>query len=302
MNPFQSRPTLTPRAALVAAMLSIMLTISGCSRASSEPPVAESAALPPPAAASAAATPGTGPLAPSDKDRKGSAVEGRMVISQVTLSLRASPDEAADAASRLIAARGGYVASKETTRENDVAARVDLVLRVPAKALEPVLSELRKTGTLLSESQSGQDVTDEFTDTEAQLRAKRTLEQRLLTIVASAKTVKEMLEVEAELSRVRADIERLDGHARSLSAQVEFATIRVSFVAPSQPVVDEPELVSSRLRRAVSEGQRVFVHVVAGIIVVIGAMLPFATLGGAVIGAAALIRKRRRAAATANPV
>jgi hypothetical protein len=173
---------------------------------------------------------------------------------------------------------------------------------VPARALEEVLSELRKTGTLLAETQSGHDVTDEYTDNEAQLRAKRRLEERLLAIVASATSVKEMLEVESELARVRTDIERLDGRTRTLSGQVAFATIRLTLVAPSQPVIVEAEVGSSRLRRAFAESGSVALHVVTGIIVVLGALSPFVALGAAGLAVMSLLRRRRRAALQADHV
>jgi hypothetical protein len=289
----QSSLPIRPLRSTVAAALIIpfLFAISGCSRAAPAPadeaPRAAAAAASAPAAQAPVATAG-GALAGS--------IGGRMVISEATLSLRASPDEAAEAASQLVTARGGYVASKETIGADGSAARVELVLRVPARALEEVLSDLRKKGTLLAESQSGHDVTDEYTDTEAQLRAKRSLEERLLTIVASAKSVKEMLEVEAELLRVRTDIERLDGRTRSLAGQVAFATIRLSLVAPSQPVVADGELGWSRLRRAFTESRSVFLHVVTGIIVVSGALLPLAGLGGVGLAGARLVRRRRRSA------
>jgi hypothetical protein len=285
----------------MALIVLVLFMIFGCSRRSpqEEPPVPMQAA--PPAAASAAPpTPAAG--SPAGGALAGS-IGGRMVISEATLSLRAAPEEAAEAASQLVTSRGGYVASKETAGADGSAARVELVLRVPARALEEVLSELRKKGTLLAESQSGLDVTDEYTDTEAQLRAKRSLEERLLTIVASAKSVKEMLEVEAELARVRTDIERLDGRTRTLAGQVAFATIRLSLVAPSQPVVADGELGWSRLRRAFAESRSVFIDVVTGIIVVLGAVLPLAALVAVVLAVgASLVRRRRRAALLADHV
>ena len=218
-----------------------------------------------------------------------------MVISVATLSLRSTPGDVADSATQLVASRGGYVASRETIGGGGAVARVELVLRVPAAALEEVLSALRKKGTLLTESQSGQDVTDDFTDTEAQLRAKKSLEERLLTIVASAKSVKDMLEVEAELARVRTEIERLDGHARALADQTSFATIRLSLESPTQPLAENGELGWSKVRRAFAEAGGLSLSVVTGIIVVLGALAPFLAIGGACFLLAIVVRRRRSA-------
>jgi hypothetical protein len=99
-------------------------------------------------------------------------------------------------------------------------------------------------------------VTEGYSDTGAQLRAKRSLEERLLAIVASAKSVKEMLEVESELARVR----------------------------------------------TTSDARRLFVGVIAGIIVVLGALLPLAMMGGFTALAVRTIQRRRRAALPAYAV
>lgn len=56
-----------------------------------------------------------------------------------------------------------------------------VVLRVPEPAFDEVLRSLRKLGTLREENTTGQDLTEEFVDTEARLRALRKLEARLVS-------------------------------------------------------------------------------------------------------------------------
>src|SRR5690606_37531964 len=83
-----------------------------------------------------------------------------------------------------------------------------LVLRVPAPDFDRVLAELKREGDVVRETLSGQDVTAEYTDNAARLRAQRVLEERLLALSGSQQGVKDLLEVERELTRVRAEIER----------------------------------------------------------------------------------------------
>ncbi|HEV8550313.1 MAG TPA: DUF4349 domain-containing protein, partial [Polyangiaceae bacterium] len=192
------------------------------------------APVPAPTAAASAASPAPAsePVMPG----------GRMVMSEVALSLRAaSPAKAAEAATAVAARAGGYVSSCDSTTADDVVVRVEMVLRVPAEKLEPTLAELRRQGHVLDESVSGKDVTEEYSDARAEISAKRKLEERLLAIVASAKSVKEMLEVEGELTRVRAEIEKLEGRTRYLENRAAFATIRLSLASPSQPAAPVAE-------------------------------------------------------------
>lgn len=215
-----------------------------------------------------------------------------MVMSEAKVLLRtARPELEADAMGRYVADIGGYVVSREAERSDDVVRTVEMTLRVPASKFEGAIGELRRHGSVLSESVSGQDVTEDFTDTDAELKSKHRLEDRLLHIVEGSSSVKDMLEVETELTRVRTDIERLEGHSRFLANRVAFATIHATFVSPIQPGVEDGESTTSRLANAFREAGSLFTHVVVGMIVALGAVLPVAVPTGAAFW---ILRRRRR--------
>lgn len=76
---------------------------------------------------------------------------------------------------------------------------------------------------------SQQDVTEEFVDLEARLKAKRELENRYLELLKQAKNVKEMLEIERELSNIREEIEAKQGRLNYLKNKVSLSTITLHF-------------------------------------------------------------------------
>jgi hypothetical protein len=217
-----------------------------------------------------------------------------MVVSEVQLSLRAeAPARAAERASGVAARSGGYVLSRDAASSEDTVVKVAMVLRVPAEKLEPVMDELRRTGSVLDESRTGRDVTEEFSDTKAELGAKRKLEERLLGILGAAKSVKEMLEVEGELARVRGEADKLEGRMRYLENRAAFATITLSISSPVQPIVPIAESLGSRLGNAFSESCSLCFQVTTSIIVAFGALSPL--LVPAALGVF-LYRRHRRAA------
>lgn len=73
------------------------------------------------------------------------------------------------------------------------------------------------------------DVTEEFVDIEARLKAKRSLESRYLELLTKAKNVKEMLEIERELSNIREEIEARQGRLQYLENRVMMSTITIEF-------------------------------------------------------------------------
>jgi hypothetical protein len=269
-----------------AAITLISFVFSACGREVAPEPDR----VAPVAVAASALVPTGGATTPAKDERP---VPGaRMIVSEAKLSIRcAHPEGEADAVGRFVAEAGGYVVNREADRSDETVKNVAMTLRVPAPKFESALAELRGHGTVLTESATGRDVTEEFTDTEAQLKSKRRLEDRLLHIVDGSGSVKDMLEVENELTRVRTDIERLEGHSRLLTNQTAFATIQATFVSPAQPIVHDGESVGSRFANAFRTAGGVFVAVATGLIVGVGALGPVALPAGALY---LIVRRRRR--------
>ncbi len=102
-----------------------------------------------------------------------------------------------------------------------------LVLRVPSEFFESAVEEIGSLGELRDREITGQDVTMEYYDLEARKRNAERQEQRLLEILAQAKTVNEILQVERELARVRGEIEVYEGRLRYLNNVTTLSTITV---------------------------------------------------------------------------
>ncbi len=76
---------------------------------------------------------------------------------------------------------------------------------------------------------SRQDVSEEFVDLEARLKAKRVLEDRYLELLKKANKVEEMLQIERELSNIREEIEAKQGRLQYLQNQVSMSTVHIEF-------------------------------------------------------------------------
>ncbi len=106
----------------------------------------------------------------------------------------------------------------------------NLVIRIPTKNFQPFLDGLSKNVTYFDEKTiSRQDVTEEFVDLSARLKAKRTLENRYLELLKKAKNVSEILEIERELATIREEIEAKQGRLNYLQNRVSFSTVNIEF-------------------------------------------------------------------------
>ncbi|MCD6552933.1 MAG: DUF4349 domain-containing protein [Anaerolineae bacterium] len=214
------------------------LAIAGCaSRAKLAP-------SPMPAAMEIAAEADRGAQEPAAA--KSSAVAGlpqeRMIVRTVDMELIVHDTAASlESVRALVAEVDGYVASSHSWHEEGVLA-ARLTIRVPAGDLETVLEKLRALGQVESESQSGEDVTDEYVDLQARLKnlelAEQELQELLKTRQETGKT-EDILEVYRELTNIRGQIEQIKGRMQYLENMTALATINLTLTpdALAQPVV-----------------------------------------------------------------
>ncbi|GEL10466.1 hypothetical protein FGL01_12050 [Flavobacterium glycines] len=105
-----------------------------------------------------------------------------------------------------------------------------LAVRVPSKNFDLFLDDISKGVTYFDNKEiSSQDVTEEYIDVDARLKAKKVLEARYLELLKKANKVSEMLEIEAQLSTIREEIEAKEGQLRYMQSQVSMSTITIEF-------------------------------------------------------------------------
>jgi len=160
----------------------------------------------------------------------------RKVIRNASLSLEVPEyQEAFDKISNVATQYQGYVVSGSsyTDEEGNISGGY-ISIRVAANSLDTALENISALGKVQSSGFSGQDVTTQYYDNEARLKQYRVQEQSLLKIMEKAKTVQDILSVETELTRVRSEIESLEGQMRYLTELTDLASIDVSLTTPAK--------------------------------------------------------------------
>jgi anti-sigma factor RsiW len=191
-----------------------------------------------------------------------------MIIQTAQLTLVIENLDAARAqVDRIVQRYSGYVGDLTVSAPGNGARTLTATLRLPATQLDAALAELKKLGRVETETQNGQDVTAQYVDLAARLSNSRNTEKRLLELL-SQRTGKlsDVLEVETELSRVRGEIERMEGERRLMAKQVEYATLTTTvteeYKAPARAL---PDSLSTRLRNAAVDGYQSVVNFIIGV-------------------------------------
>lgn len=192
-----------------------------------------------------------------------------------------------------IAALGGYTESRRTGKRGSDRRWCSMTIRIPADQLGQFLTHVQEQANVLSTAEDTQDVTLQYSDTEARITALRTEQTRLLELLSQAQNLGEILEIEARLSDVTYELELYESRKRGYDNQITYATVhlRIEEVEVLTPM-EEPT-VWTRIRdgfmdslEGVGDGiVDIFVYLVAG--------SPYLVVFGAVMALIILIARKQ---------
>jgi Domain of unknown function (DUF4349)/Putative zinc-finger len=191
-----------------------------------------------------------------------------MIARTASLSLTVKDFAPLEASVKTIAQRhNGYIASLNSASPQDAARTLSATLRIPSAQLESAIGELKQLGRVEQESQSGEEVTKEFTDRAARMKNARATEERLLDVLRNhTGQVKDILATEQEIARVRGDIEQMEADQRALQTRVDFATIDLSVQEEYKASLQgAPTATATRLHNAAVDGYRAAIDSVIGV-------------------------------------
>jgi hypothetical protein len=274
---------LIPTAAVLLA-----LTLAGCSSGASME------------AGSSSLSRGDAAVAPAKGgELKSEADSGRSVITTGSVTITVSrPADAAGRAVSIVEAAGGRVDGRtEQAPVDGDRGSAELTLRIPSTKLTRVLDDLEKLGTVAEVTIASNDVTTTAKDLDARVSALKTSVTRLESLMSSAGSTKDLIDIESALSERQANLESLQAEQRQLSDQIDLSTITLRL--SSEPVLRAH--VPESFLGGLGAGWNALVAFLSGALVVIGVLLPWLLLGAVIAAAVLLIvrRSRRRGAARA---
>jgi Domain of unknown function (DUF4349) len=224
-----------------------------------------------------------------------------LVIRTGTIELQVvDVQRAVDEAGHDIEAVGGYVSGSEQVGDGS-GLTATATYRIPVAAWEDVLAGLRALATrVVSAETHTEDVTAQVVDLSARIVNLRATEHALQGIMAKATKTSDVLDVQAELTTVRGQIEETTAQRQQFEDQAAFSTLTATFglkplpaVVATQNQYDPQSEVDKATARLVRVVQRA---VTAGIWFGI-VWLPILLVVGLVLGIAMVLTVRARRAA-----
>jgi hypothetical protein len=169
---------------------------------------------------------------------------------------------------KILAQHHGYFANLNVSTAEGSPHSLQASLRIPAAELAAALNDIRGIGGVLSESQSGEEVTQQHEDLAMRLQNARETEERFRGILQQRTgNLADVLSVEEGIARVRGEIERMEAEQKSLEHRVDYASVEIQLSEEYKASMALPDdSVSTQLRNAFVSGYHRAAGTVLGII------------------------------------
>jgi len=194
----------------------------------------------------------------------------------------------------LVHRNGGYLSASTEVRA-DGEWRQEMTIRVAPTRFQPLMAALSGVGTVEEKKLTTDDVTAQHADVAARLATKRAVEKRYIDLLARAKKISEVLEIEGKIGEVREEIESTESRLKTLNDEVAYSTISLTCYQPLAQNVPEAPVVSfaSRVVESFYTGWTIITSLVIGLV----ALWPFLLLTPVVWWALRRWRHRRQSPA-----
>lgn len=152
----------------------------------------------------------------------------RLIIRDADLAIVVDDtQESLDAIEALADDAGGWVVTSNIWQYNTLN-RGSITVRIPAEELDAFLDDVHALANeVTNQSVSGQDVTEEYVDLQAQLKNLGATADRVRAFLDEARNVEEALAVNVELSRLEGEIERITGRMQYLERSAHFSSVSI---------------------------------------------------------------------------
>jgi hypothetical protein len=169
----------------------------------------------------------------------------------------------------------GRVADETTTTDDDGnVTRTHLVVRVPSAKFDAAMTSLSGIASLRSASRKAEDVTTQVIDLRARIKAEQAGVRRLTHLVSHTASLRALLDVERALTQRQGELESLRRQRVYLHDQTSLATITVDVTRRTTPA--PAAHAAGGFVGGLAHGWNALVAVVTGLLLALGALLPFA--------------------------
>lgn len=189
---------------------------------------------------------------------------------------------------------GGYVEAREVNSYNSFNRRAELTVRIPVEKLDQFTQTVKDSANVTSVSETADDITLSYVAVESRVKALQTEQTRLLELLAKAKNMTEILQIEERLTKVRTELEEVTSQLRVYDNQVSYSTVYLTLREVREYTQEEPEGFFQRIGRGLTQSVEDIGNGFVEIVIFLVVASPYLALAALAFGAVVLIVRRRR--------
>ncbi|MEX0978670.1 MAG: DUF4349 domain-containing protein [Pirellulales bacterium] len=196
-----------------------------------------------------------------------------------TAEIELAVEDFSTVSDRVIALVGrfdSYVADSNVAGRTGDSRRGSWKIRVPVARFEEFVGAAKGLGELIRAGTSSRDVSEEYYDVDARIRNKAKEEERLLKLLEERPgKLEDVIAIERELSRVREELERMQGRMRVLTDLTTLTTVDISIIEIRDYQPPEAPNLSIRVRRTFEDSLSALESAGEGLLVAAVATVPW---------------------------
>ena len=192
---------------------------------------------------------------PESVNEGDAAKSNRKLITTVNISTETDDVEGfADRIEKKVNALGGYLESSNIYSDKDYYGNnntksADITARIPANRLEEFLNDVDGNSNITSRNRSTEDVTLQYTDTEAHERALTLEQQSLEEMLMKAETIDDIMAIQSRLTDVRYRLDSIRSQLRTYDNNVNYSTVYLNVRETKEFTVTKEETVWERISK-----------------------------------------------------
>jgi len=125
----------------------------------------------------------------------------------------------------------GYIESSQVSGnsyEYESMRYASLTIRIPSNLLDQFVSVVEKDANVTNKTEGTQDVTLQYVDMSSHVEALRAEQKSLMKILEAATKIEDIIQIQAQLTQVRYEIESYESQLRTYDNLVDYSTVTVS--------------------------------------------------------------------------
>ena len=175
----------------------------------------------------------------------------------------------------------GYITSSEVDGTSE--RRLHLTARVPAEVSDTFVNELGNLGTVVSQSETAEDVTLQYSDTESRIESLKVEQKRLNELLEKAESLENIIALEDRLTEVRYELESYQSQKNMYDDLITYSTINITLKEVNYTVVVDDSTFISRIVTGLKATFRDIKNDLADFVVWLIVTLPYILIWSAVI-------------------